>query len=55
MSFGLESVNAQSKNKIDENGVDIQREHWKFVATWPQIWSFHIIVKTRTAKKCIKM
>ena len=24
MSFGLESVNAQSKNKIDENSVDIE-------------------------------
>ena len=23
--------------------------------TWPQIWSFHVVVKTRTAKKCIKM
>ena len=31
MSFGLESVNAQSKNKIDENGVVIQRENEKFV------------------------
>ena len=49
-----------SKNKIDENGVDIQRKlkirrHVLSSSTWPQIWSFHVVVKTTTAKKCIKM
>ena len=34
MSSGLESVNTQSKNKIDENGVVIQRENWKFIVIW---------------------
>ena len=55
----MENVSPHSKIKIGENGVDIEREKFRRQVlasfTWPQIWSFHVVVTARTAKKWIKM
>ena len=54
-------INIPKTKLVFMNCVDVWRENRKFIvrmlasSTKPQIGLFHFVVRTRTAKECIKM
>ena len=49
----METVCQHSRNKIGMNGAVVWEENQKVTSsTQAQIWSIHVVVRTKTAKKC---